>query len=216
MSIQIIECDQNSEEWIRARMGIPTASKFATVMAKGQGKTRNEYMRKLAGEVLTGEPMDHYSNQHTERGHEMEPEARDLYAFMHDCEPQLIGFIRNGPKGCSPDSLVNGSGMVEIKTKLPHIQIECLLANKLPSEHKAQCQGALWVAEREWIDFVSYWPRLPLFVVREYRDEEYIANLASEVDRFNEELAEMVERVRQLAGAGAGLEQQLTQSLEAA
>lgn len=213
--IEVIACEQNSDEWIRARLGIPTASKFATVMAKGQGKTRNEYMRKLAGEILTGEPMEHFSNQHMERGHEMEPEARDLYAFMHDCEPELIGFIRNGPKGCSPDSLVEANGMVEIKTKLPHLQIDCLLAAKLPPEHKAQCQGALWVAEREWIDFVSYWPKLPLFVVREYRDEDYIANLSSEIDRFNDELAEMVERIRRIEGAPA-LKQQLTQSLERA
>lgn len=211
--IEVIACEQNSDEWIRARLGIPTASKFATVMAKGQGKTRNEYMRKLAGEILTGEPMEHFSNQHMERGHEMEPEARDLYAFMHDCEPELIGFIRNGPKGCSPDSLVEANGMVEIKTKLPHLQIDCLLAAKLPPEHKAQCQGALWVAEREWIDFVSYWPKLPLFVVREYRDEDYIANLSSEIDRFNDDLAEMVERIRRIEGAPA-LKQQLTQSLE--
>lgn len=195
-------------------MGLPTASKFATVMAKGQGKTRSEYMRKLAGEILTGEPMDSYSNHHTERGHEMEPDARSLYAFMRDCEPEVVGFIVNGKKGCSPDSLVDANGMVEIKTKLPHLQIECLLNNRVPPEHVAQCQGALWVAEREWIDFVSYWPKLPLFVTRAHRDEEYISNLAAEVASFNEELAEMVERIR--AYGGGDLKQQLTQSLEAA
>jgi len=215
MSVVIHPCEQNSDEWIAVRMGIPTASKFATVMAKGQGKTRSEYMRKLAGEILTGEPMEHYSNHHMERGHEMEPEARDLYAFMKDVEPELVGFISNGRKGCSPDSIVGANGMVEIKTKLPHIQIECLLANKLPAEHKAQCQGALWVGEREWVDFVSYWPKLPLFVIREYRDETYIATLADEVERFNDELAEMVESIRRLQGLAPDLKRQLSASLVA-
>lgn len=217
--MQIFDCAQGSEEWFRARMGIPTASEFATVMAKGkagaESKTRRTYLLKLAGELLTGEPMEHYSNHHTERGHEMEPDARTLYAFMRDAEPQLVGFIRSGNKGCSPDSLVDANGMVEIKTKLPHLQVDCLLNNCVPSEHKAQCQGALWVAEREWIDFVSYWPKLPLLVVREYRDEEYIAQLAEAVDRFNDELAETVERIRNMQG-DAALNQQLTQSLEAA
>lgn len=200
--MQIVECDQGSDAWFRARMGIPTASQFATVMASGRGggesKTRRTYMLKLAGEILTGEPMDSFGNCHTERGKEMEPDARNTYSFMRDVEPQLVGFIRNGQKGCSPDSLIGNDGMLEIKTKLPHLQVDCLLSDRVPPEHKAQCQGALWIAEREWIDFVSYWPGLPLFVTREHRDEEYIAKLVAAVDEFNDELAHMVERVRRL------------------
>ncbi len=174
-------------------------------MAKGRdggaSKTRRTYMLKLAGEILTGEPMESYSNHHMERGKEMEAEARDLYSFLTDVDPEQVGFIRNGQKGCSPDALVGDNGMVEIKTKLPHLQIDVLLCDELPSEHKAQCQGALWVAEREWIDFVSYWPSLPLFVKRVYRDDTYIASLASAVDQFNDELAGLVARINSMAPA---------------
>jgi hypothetical protein len=198
--MEIVRCDQGTEEWLRARAGIPTASEFSTVMAKGKGgadsKTRRTYMLKLAGEVLTGEPMESYSNHHMERGKEMEAEARDLYSFLADVDPEQVGFIRSGQKGCSPDALVGDAGMVEIKTKLPHLQIDALLCGEVPSEHKAQCQGALWVAEREWIDFVSYWPRLPLFVKRVRRDQEYIKTLSAAVDQFNAELAAVVESIR--------------------
>lgn len=215
--IEIFDCAQGSDVWFRTRMGLPTASEFATVMAKGrnggESKTRKTYLRKLAAEILTGEPMEHFSNHHTDRGHEMEPEARDLYAFMKDVEPQLVGFIRNGQKGCSPDSLIGPDGAVEIKTKLPHLQIECLECCRLPPDHKAQCQGILWVAERDWIDFVSFWPALPLFVIREYRDEEYIKALAAAVDEFNDELAATVERISKMQGETT-LTKQLTQSLE--
>jgi hypothetical protein len=201
--MQIIECDQGSEEWFAARLGIPTASEFSTVMAKGRdggaSKTRATYMRKLAGEIIIGKPMESFCNGHTERGHEMEPDARNTYSFMRDVEPQMVGFIRNGQKGCSPDSLVGSDGMLEIKTKLPHLQIEALELQRIPPEHRAQCQGQLWVAEREWIDFVSYWPGLPLLVVREQRDEAFIAKLAEAVDQFNDELSELVERIRALA-----------------
>lgn len=200
MTIQIIECEQGSTEWLAARAGIPTASMFATVMASGKAgadsKTRATYMRKLAGEILTGQPMENYSNAHMERGHVMEGEARDLYAFMTDEEPELVGFIRNGQKGASPDSLVGANGALEIKSKLPHILIEVLLSGDVPPEHKAQCQGQLWVAEREWIDFVAYWPGLPLFVKRMTRDEPYIATMSKAVDLFNDQLADMVEQVR--------------------
>ncbi len=201
--MDVITCEQGTPEWLAARAGIPTASMFATVLAKGKGsevsKMRSTYMRKLAGEIITGEPMDRFSNAHMERGHAMEGEARDAYAFLHDTQPEQIGFIRNGQKGCSPDSLIDANGMVEIKTKLPHLQIEVLERGELPPEHKAQCQGALWVAEREWIDFVSYWPKLPLFVKRVYRDKDYIAALSDAVDAFNGELTALVERVRAFA-----------------
>lgn len=190
------DLEQGSPEWFAARAGIPTASKFATVMAKGEGKTRSEYMRKLAGEILTGEPSEQFGNVHTERGNAMEDEARETYAFINDAEITRVGFIRNGNRGASPDSLVGTNGGLEIKTALPHIQIDRLERNRLPPEHKAQVYGNIWLAEREWWDFVSYWPRLPVLTVRVYRDEEYIKTLSDEIDRFNDELAALVERIR--------------------
>lgn len=198
--IEIIDCAQNSEEWLRARMGLPTSSMFATVIAKGRGdaasKTRATYLRKLAGEIVTGEPMENFSNQHIERGHAMEGEARDFYAFITDEEPKIVGFIRNGPKGGSPDSLIGADGLLEIKTALPHILIGYIEADKFPAEHVAQCQGNLWVSEREWLDLTVYWPKMPAFIKRVYRDEAYIASLSDAVDQFNAELAEIVQRVR--------------------
>jgi hypothetical protein len=196
MTLQIIDCDQNSPEWLAARMGIPTASKFATVMAKGEGKIRSEYMRKLAGEILTGEPQESFSNGHTERGHDLEEVARREYAFITGAEPIQVGFIRNGDKGASPDSLVGKTGGLEIKTALPHIQIDRLERNRLPPEHRAQVHGNIWLAEREWWDFVSYWPKLPILTVRVYRDDAYIREMSAEIDRFNDELAALVERIR--------------------
>lgn len=198
--IEIFDFEQGSPEWFECRAGLPTASEFATVMAKGKdggaSLTRAKYMRSLAGEIITGEPAESYSNGHMERGKAMEDEARETYAFIHDADIRRVGFIRNGPKGGSPDSLLGENGGLEIKTALPHIQIERLIRDDLPPEHKAQVQGNMWVAEREWWDFVSYWPRLPLLVKRVYRDEAYIKQLSDAVDAFNAELALLVERIR--------------------
>ncbi|NKX16239.1 lambda exonuclease family protein [Brucella pseudogrignonensis] len=194
--MEVFDMDQGGDEWFQARLGIPTASKFATVMAKGEGKTRSEYMRKLAGEIITGEVTESFSNSHTERGKEMEDEARQTYAFINSVEPELVGFIRNGEKGASPDSLIGVIGGLEIKTALPHIQIDRLERNRLPPEHKAQVQGNLWISDREWWDFVSYWPRLPMLCVRVFRDEDYIKTMSDEIDRFNDEKAALIERIR--------------------
>jgi hypothetical protein len=211
--IEIFDMDQGGDEWVKARLGLPTASKFATIMAKGEGKTRSEYLRKLAGEILTGEPMDSYSNIHMERGKTQEDEARDLYAFITDAEIHRVGFVRNGQKGASPDSLVGEDGGLEIKTALAHIQIERLMRGGLPPEHKAQVQGNIMVLERDWWDFCSYSPKLPLLKVRVPRDESYIANMAGEIDRFNDELADLVERIRHYGEPNAVLVSQLRQSV---
>lgn len=189
--IEIFDCAQGSEEWHALRAGLPTASQFHAILAKGEGKTRRKYMMRLLGERLTGQVAEGFSNKHTERGHAMEPDARYAYAYFYDADPKPVGFIRNGDKGCSPDSLLGNDGLLEIKTKLPELQCEVLLADKCPPEHYAQVQGQLWVAEREWCDFASYWPGLPLFVKRVHRDEEYIKNLDKAVTIFLDELNDL-------------------------
>jgi hypothetical protein len=203
MTVEIFDVEQGSPDWYRCRLGIPTASEFKAVLAKGEGKTRKTYMMKLIGERFTGEPADSYTNGHMERGKAMEDDARRLYCFAHDAEVVRVGFIRNGDVGCSPDGLIGANGITEIKTKLPHLQVEAIFAGKLPPEHKPQVQGELWVAEREWVDFVSYWPKLPLFVTRVFRDEDYIKALAAEVRAFNEEMDALCERLQRQGAARA-------------
>lgn len=204
--IQIIDCPQGSDEWNVARAGIPTASEFSTILAKGrsggESKTRKTYLYKLAAERIMGKPTQLWAgNAHTERGHELEPEARSLYAMMSDQEPKQVGFIRRGPVGCSPDSLVGNGGLLEIKTRLPHLQIELIEANAVPPEHKAQIQGQLWIADREWADFFSYWPGLPPFQSRVYREPIYIAELASAVRAFLSELDDLTARLMKMQEA---------------
>lgn len=200
MELQIFDCEQGSPEWHSCRCGIPTASEFSTVLAKGRGGgesvTRRKYLLTLIGQRLTGKVEEGYTNGHMERGKTMEEEARDLYSMVADIEPQRVGFMRRGDAGASPDSLIGTDGLLEIKTKLPHLQLECLLSDQVPTEHVAQIQGQLWIAAREWVDFVSYWPGIKLFRKRVYRDEAYIAKLKVAVDEFNNELLELLEKVK--------------------
>jgi hypothetical protein len=202
--IEILDCEQKSPEWYAARAGLPTASMFATIMAQGKSGSesigRNSYMRKLAGEIITGIPMESYSNDDMERGIAMEPELRSRYAFMHDADIVRVGFIKNGLKGCSPDGLIGDDGMVEFKSAAPHVMIEILMAGEVPTKHKPQCQGNLWVAERVWIDLViGSSPKLPLFVSRINRDEPHIRKISGAVADFNIELRQMVEKIRSLS-----------------
>ena len=186
--IEVLDFEQGSAEWHQARCGLVTASRFKDVLAEGDGKMRSKYLRELASETLRGWVEDGYSNAHMERGHEQEDDARRAFAFEHAVTPVRVGFIRNGRVGCSPDSLLGDDGGLEIKTALGHIQIERLQRNALPSEHRAQVQGSLWVTGRKWWSFVSYSPDLPLMHVRVERDEAYIAKLEAAVTAFLSEL----------------------------
>jgi putative phage-type endonuclease len=198
--IRVIDCEQGTPEWFAARAGVPTASEFATVMAKGKGGgesvTRRKYMLTLLGELLTGEVIEGYTNGHMERGKVMEQEARDLYQFRTSNDLKQVGFVRNDEivAGASPDSLIGDDGLLEIKTAIPHIQLDRLMSDSLPAEHKAQVQGQLLVTGRQWVDFISYWPKLPLFRIQVERDEAYIATLKQAIADFNGELAELKKR----------------------
>jgi hypothetical protein len=196
MTLQIIDCAQNSPEWHQARAAIPTASQFSAILAKGEGKMRKAYLNRLAAEAYTGDPLESYKSMEMERGHAMEAEARDLYCFQTGAQPQIVGFIRNGRKGCSPDALIGDDGILEIKTQRADLLIETLAKDEFPKEHIAQCQGALWITGRNYIDIAVYWPKMPLFVKRATRDERYIQTLATEVDRFNAELDAVIGQIR--------------------
>lgn len=197
---EFFDHEQGSDAWRACRLGIPTASMFATVLAKGKGgadsKTRATYLNKLAGEIITGELAEGYTNAHMERGHEHEPVARAMYALITGNEPLPVGFARRGRAGASPDALIGDDGLLELKSKLPHLLIEALVRDDFPPDHKAQVQGQLWVTERAWCDIAIYWPGMPLVTYRAERDDIYIATLASAVDAFNEELDLVVARVR--------------------
>lgn len=195
--MEVFDCIQGSPEWHACRAGVPTASNFAKIMAQSaERKGRADYMLRLAGEIITGKPAETFTNAAMERGREMEAEARDYYAFARDAELQLVGFIKNHGAGASPDALNGDRGLAQFKTAEPHILIPMLLKNDFPNSHKAQCQGELWVLERDWTDLCIYWPGMPPLIVQAGRDEAYIRELAAEVERFNEELAELVEKVR--------------------
>ena len=159
--MEVFDVPQNTDEWLRLRAGIPTASVIKDVSEKdgprgGIARGRQTLLNKLAGEILTGELMPHFTSADTERGHEREEEASDLYAFLRDVEPKRVGFIRNGNCGGSPDRFINDDGILEIKDAAPHIQVERLLAGVVPDEHVPQCYGLLMISQRAWIDWMSH------------------------------------------------------------
>ncbi len=196
---------QGSEAWLRSRMGCATASCFSDVQANGkEGLTRTKYMRRLAAERLTGNPIESYTNRDMERGNEQEPFARMHYEAITGNLVTEVGFVRHDSimAGASPDGHIDDDGSLEIKSVLPMVQIETIERGKCPPRHTAQIQGGLWITGREWSDFVSYSPDLPenlrLYIFRVRRDEEYIKNLETEVIRFLGEVEVLYQKLKSI------------------
>jgi len=201
--MQIIrDIEQGTPEWLELRLSVITASKYKDVLAKGKGLSRAAYMRLLAAEAITGARVESFKNDAMAWGTEHEPQAKSMYELMQCVDVEEVAFIKHDTlnTGVSPDGLVELDGLVEIKCPNTATQIETFLSGKMPTAHKAQVQGQMWVSEREWCDFVSFDPRIngvsSYFCTRILRDDEYIKNLELEVISFDSELQEMIDKLR--------------------
>ena len=198
------EFEQQSDEWFAARLGRATASQFKAVLAKGQGKTREAYLRRLVAERLTGKPTETYQNAHMERGTEQEPFARMAYEARAGNLVEEVGFIPHATlmAGASPDGLIGVDGGCEIKSVIPTVQLDTILRGEYPTEHVAQIQGSLWISGRSWWDFCSFSPDMPenlrTYIFRVQRDEKYIATLAGEVMTFLDEVDALVAKLMEM------------------
>jgi predicted phage-related endonuclease len=200
---------QRSDGWFADRLGIPTGSKFHDVLAKtksGYSASRANYRSELVIERLTGIRADFFSSKAMDWGTDYEDSARLAYELATDNEVIECGFFRHKSLavGASPDGLIAGGGGVEIKCPNPATHIATLRAQKVPAKYIPQIQGQMWLAGLEWVDFVSFDPRMPrharIFIQRVARDDDYIANLEAELISFLAEVEDEVKFVENYDG----------------
>ena len=202
----VLDCEQGSVPWVEARLGIPTASEFSKIMTPG-GKlsaSRIPYLGTLVAEWALGDAagdIEFGGNAWTERGQALEPQARAAYGFTRDVDPVTVGFVYRDEtrlSGCSPDSLVGDDGILELKCPMAGHHLVWLAQDIIPREHVSQLQGQLWVTGREWVDFMSFFPGLPPFIVRAAPDPTYQAALDVAIPDFVAEVLDARERLRAL------------------
>lgn len=191
--------EQGTPEWLALRLGKPTASNLATIMAGGKGDTRRKYLYKLAAERISGIVEETYKNTHMERGNELESTARAAYEAESGSEVVQVAFIDCGTWGASPDGIVGNDGGIEIKSRIGSVQIETIETDKVPAANMPQINACMLALDREWWDYVSYSTGLPLFVKRCHRSKEADSAIIAALDRFNSELSELIEKVRKYA-----------------
>jgi len=203
-----LECVQGSELWAKLRCGYITPSRARDAFdvsqsgkSKGQYKaTRADYLTELVCERLTGIPYPHYVSAEMQWGREHEAEARAAYE-LHAAElVDTTGFVLHPSVsmfGASPDGLVGDDGLIEIKCPATKTHLETLRSGVIPIEHCFQLLGELSCTGRQWVDFVSFDPRMPahlqLFVKRYQRDDKLVAAVEVEVAHFNREIEEAMQ-----------------------
>ena len=137
--MQVLEIQQQTPEWFQARKGKMTASHADCIGANGKGL--ESYIIQIMSETFSRADKEIFSNEHTERGNELEATARNLYEFETAQDVTEVGFIIfNDYVGCSPDGLVGQEGLIEIKCHSDPKFIKLLLDGEIESKYIWQMQ----------------------------------------------------------------------------
>lgn len=201
------DAPQGSPRWLTARAGVITASRFRECRAKGRdGKmsdTARHYAFQLAIERISGVPLDEgYSTWQMKRGQEMEFDARICHMAEIGVDVKEVGIVLSddGKFGASADGWIGRDGGAEYKCLVGPAELEAIYIDLDSTKYEEQVQGNLWLSEREWWDFCVYCPALESIGLhfwrqRVYRDEKYIAQLATDLLNFDNVVEDFVERL---------------------
>ena len=203
-------CEQRSDDLARAALResdrLAHHGRFGGQIKEGktpaEAATRRNYQAEIIAEILTGQPVEQYVSKEMQWGIDTEPFARAAYEL--ECEQTVdnVGFAIHSTIarfGCSPDGFVGDDGLVELKCPNTATHIDYILAGIVPAEYQAQMLSEMACTGRKWCDFVSFDPRLPrhlqLFVRRFVRDETRIAEIEQKVEKFLEEVDDVIFRL---------------------
>lgn len=187
----VLDCKQGGSAWLKARLGIPTASSFDSILTPKTWKPSSQatgYLHRLLAEWITGVPGGVEVTGFMDRGTRLEPAARAWYSYERGVEVQEVGVVLRDDRmvGASPDGLVGKDGLLEIKCPSAAGHVSNLLHGL--DGYECQVHGQLWLTDRQWCDRVSFNPDMPPVVVRYERDEAMIEALEEHVGAFVERL----------------------------
>jgi len=157
--MQIHQLDQGTPEWFEVRKGKMTASHSQAIGNAGKGL--DTYIFEILAEKFSSGEKANYSNEHMERGKELEGQARAMYELQNNVTVVQVGFIEMDQcVGCSPDGLVNEDGGCEIKCHddVKHTKMLINGASEIDSGYIWQCQMNMLITDRKWWDLIFYNP----------------------------------------------------------
>jgi hypothetical protein len=198
--------EQNTDSWMAAKLGKPSASKLKQIITSGgkASKQREAYLYKLAGETISGYREPEHQTQEMKDGIEREDEARMFFSKLYQGKVTQVGLVYKDEKRevlCSPDGLMleDGCGL-EIKNRNVSNHTKCLATRQVHYDSIVQVQASMWITGFSHWWYFSYHPMFKnkqgCLLVK--RDEAFISKLSKEIDLFVKELREIVSRLKQL------------------
>ena len=186
-----LQLDQGSEEWLTARRGKITGSRFKDARDKLKGGQPSKaclgYAMDVARERIGGSAPSKFQNAAMRTGTEQEPFARAMYEARTGHMVDEAGFYLSddGVFGLSPDGLIDDDGVLEIKTMVSSDTLFTAVADGDVSAYMDQCHGYLWLLGRQWVDLVLWVPDLSHMAIhRITRNEDAIEALEADLLAF--------------------------------
>ena len=185
--------EQGSPEWKQARAGKVTASraKDARDRLKSGAASGKQiaYACQVALERVSHQPADAtFENWQMREGHVQEPIARAAYERRTGNLVDEVGAFATDDDLFlySPDGIIDGDGLLEVKTLFSPERIMTIVGNGDVSDFIDQCMFGLWLTGRQWIDLVVWVPSLEhLTIKRIDRDEDYIEAMETDLMAFS-------------------------------
>ena len=186
-----LQLDQGSEEWLTARRGKITGSRFKDARDKLKGGQPSKaflgYAMDTARERIGGIAPAKFQNAAMRTGTEQEPFARAMYEARTGHMVDEAGFYLSDDAvfGLSPDGLIDDDGVLEIKTMVSSDTLFTAVADGDVSAYMDQCLGYLWLLGRQWVDLTLWCPDLNHMVIKRItRDEDAIEALEADLMAF--------------------------------
>ena len=150
---------QKTPEWIQLRLDHPLTASQAQAIATGGKGLETLCWNKLAEKYSSASPED-ISNNHIDRGNELEEHARAMYELDTGRQVTEVGFITNEKyplAGASPDGLIEDGGL-EIKCFADPKHFRFIIEPTIESQYMWQMQMQMLIGEFKFVDFVGFNP----------------------------------------------------------
>ncbi len=179
VELELIDCEQGSQEWLALRKTKITATDANIIMGASHWKTRIQlYHEKLSNDAAM------IANARMQRGTDLEPIARDLFNLKTGWNMKPAVVVKDWLMA-SLDGRDDDIGCI-VEIKCPGDKDHATaLKNKVPDHYYPQLQHQMYVAGVQMAYYFSF-DGIDGVIVKVKREDDYIEKMLEEEKKFYE------------------------------